>query len=186
MIPRSSDGQILFLLNNVSKMKKDTAIGSRIAEVHNGSSLFTGDAGQGESNARRYMIENDLVEAIIALPEKMFYNTGIATFIWVLANKKEKKRKGKVQLIDATSINTPLRKSMGDKNCEFSESNRKQIIKLFLDFKENEQCRIFDNDEFAYWKITVCQPKYGARGKILLDKKGNKLVDSDLTDTIYL
>ncbi|GHU92383.1 hypothetical protein FACS189479_01150 [Spirochaetia bacterium] len=183
MIPRSSDGQLLFLLNNVSKMKNDTPIGSRIAEVHNGSSLFTGDAGQGESNARRYMIENDLVEAIIALPEKMFYNTGIATFIWVLANKKEKKRRGKVQLIDATSISTPLRKNMGDKNCELSEANRKQIIKLYLDFEENEYCRIFNNDEFAYWKITVCQPKYDKKGKILLDKKGNKQADSDLTDT---
>jgi type I restriction enzyme M protein len=118
MIPRSSDWQLLFLLNNVSKMKNDTPLGSRIAEVHNGPSLFTGDAGQGESNARRYMIEKDLVEVIIALPEKMFYNTGIATFIWLLSNKKEKKRRGKIQLIDATSIKTPLRKNLGDKNCE--------------------------------------------------------------------
>ncbi len=104
MIPRVSDGQLLFLLNNVAKMKKDTPLGSRIAEVHNGSSIFTGDAGSGESNARRYLIENDLVEAIIALPENMFYNTGIGTFIWVLANKKEARRVGKVQLIDATGI----------------------------------------------------------------------------------
>ena len=102
MIPRTSDGQLLFLLNNVAKMKKDSPLGSRIAEVHNGSSIFTGDAGSGESNARRYMIENDLVEAIIALPENMFYNTGIGTFIWVLSNKKEERRKGKIQLIDAS------------------------------------------------------------------------------------
>ena len=118
MIPRTSDGQLLFLLNNVAKMKKDTDLGSRIVEVHNGSSLFTGDAGSGESNARRYIIENDLVEAIIALPENMFYNTGIGTYIWILSNKKEDRRKGKIQLIDATAMKSPLRKNMGKKNCE--------------------------------------------------------------------
>lgn len=112
------------LLNNISKMKQDTPLGSRIVEVHNGSSLFTGDAGSGESNARRYMIENDLVEAIIALPEKMFYNTGIGTYIWVLSNRKEARRQGKIQLIDATGIKTPLRKNMGEKNCELSPEQR--------------------------------------------------------------
>jgi len=112
MIPRTSDGQLLFLLNNVSKMKRTTELGSRIAEVHNGSSLFTGDAGQGESNARRFMIENDMVEAIIALPENMFYNTGIGTFIWILSNNKAEHRKGKIQLIDATSLKSPLRKNL--------------------------------------------------------------------------
>jgi type I restriction enzyme M protein len=183
MIPRSSDGQLLFLLNNVSKMKKDTPTGSRIAEVHNGSSLFTGDAGQGESNARRYMIEKDLVEAIIALPEKMFYNTGIATFIWILSNKKEKKRKGKIQLIDATSIKTPLRKNLGDKNCELSDKDRKKILDLYLKFEENEYSRIFNLNEFAYWKITVCQPLYDKKGKIQKDKKGKPQADSELTDT---
>jgi len=183
MIPRSSDGQLLFLLNNVSKMKRETPIGSRITEVHNGSSLFTGDAGQGESNARRYMIEKDLVEAIIALPEKMFYNTGIATFIWVLSNKKERKRKGKIQLIDATSIKTPLRKNLGDKNCEFSNNDRKKILELYLKFEENEYSRIFNLNEFAYWKITVCQPKYDKKGNILKDKKKQPLADSELTDT---
>jgi type I restriction enzyme M protein len=183
MIPRSSDGQLLFLLNNASKMKRETPIGSRIAEVHNGSSLFTGDAGQGESNARRYMIEKDLVEAIIALPEKMFYNTGIATFIWVLSNKKEKKRRGKIQLIDTTSIKTPLRKNLGDKNCEFSSKDRKKILDLYLKFEENEYSRIFNLNEFAYWKITVCQPKYDKKGKILKDKKGQPQADSELTDT---
>ena len=129
MIPRTSDGQLLFLLNNVAKMKKDSPLGSRIAEVHNGSSIFTGDAGSGESNARRYMIENDLVEAIIALPENMFYNTGIGTFIWVLSNKKEERRKGKIQLIDATDMKSPLRKNMGKKNCEFTPDIRKEIIR---------------------------------------------------------
>jgi type I restriction enzyme M protein len=183
MIPRSSDGQLLFLLNNVSKMKKDTSTGSRIAEVHNGSSLFTGDAGQGESNARRYMIEKDLVEAIIALPEKMFYNTGIATFIWVLSNRKEKKRQGKIQLIDASSIKTPLRKNLGDKNCELSDKNRKKILDVYLRFEENEFSRIFNLNEFAYWKITVCQPRYDEKGEVIKDKKDNPVADSELTDT---
>jgi type I restriction enzyme M protein len=164
MIPRTSDGQLLFLLNNISKMKKNSPTGSRIVEVHNGSSLFTGEAGQGESNARRYMIEKDLVEAIIALPENMFYNTGIATFIWILSNKKEKKRQGKLQLIDATLIKTPLRKNLGDKNCELSVKDRKKILDLYLKFEENEYSRIFNQDEFAYWKITVCQPN--GKGKL--------------------
>jgi type I restriction enzyme M protein len=183
MIPRVSDGQLLFLLNNVSKMKTDTPLGSRIAEVHNGSSLFTGDAGQGESNARRYLIEKDLVEAIVALPEKMFYNTGIATFIWLLSNKKEKKRKDTIQLIDATSLKTPLRKNLGEKNCELSTDIRKQILKLYKDFRDNEYSRVFDTNEFGYWKITVCQPKRTPAGKVATDKKGNPVVDSDLTDT---
>jgi len=158
MIPRTSDGQLLFLLNNVAKMKKDTELGSRIAEVHNGSSIFTGDAGSGESNARRYMIENDLVEAIIAVPENMFYNTGIGTFIWILSNKKEDRRKGKIQLIDATAMKTPLRKNMGKKNCEFTPEIRKEIVRLFLEMEESEISMIFDNDEFAYWTITVERP----------------------------
>ena len=158
MIPRTSDGQLLFLLNNVAKMKKDSPLGSRIAEVHNGSSIFTGDAGSGESNARRYMIENDLVEAIIALPENMFYNTGIGTFIWVLSNKKEERRKGKIQLIDATSMKSPLRKNMGKNNCEFTPDIRKKIMRIFLDMEESEVSMIFDNDEFAYWNVTVERP----------------------------
>ena len=158
MIPRTSDGQLLFLLNNVAKMKKDSPLGSRIAEVHNGSSIFTGDAGSGESNARRYMIENDLVEAIIALPENMFYNTGIGTFIWVLSNKKEERRKGKIQLIDATAMKSPLRKNMGKKNCEFTSDIRKEIMRIFLDMEESEVSMIFDNNDFAYWNVTVERP----------------------------
>lgn len=158
MIPRTSDGQLLFLLNNVAKMKKDTELGSRIAEVHNGSSIFTGDAGSGESNARRYLIENDLVEAIIAVPENMFYNTGIGTFIWILSNKKEDRRKGKIQLIDATSMKSPLRKNMGKKNCEFTPDIRKEIVRLFLEMEESDISMIFNNDEFAYWTITVERP----------------------------
>lgn len=158
MIPRTSDGQLLFLLNNVAKMKKDTELGSRIAEVHNGSSIFTGDAGSGESNTRRYLIENDLVEAIIAVPENMFYNTGIGTFIWILSNKKEDRRKGKIQLIDATAMKSPLRKNMGKKNCEFTADIRNEILRIFLEMEESDISMIFDNDEFAYWTITVERP----------------------------
>lgn len=158
MLPRTSDGQLLFLLNNVSKMKTDTPLGSRIAEVHNGSSIFTGDAGSGESNARRYMIENDLVEAIIAVPENMFYNTGIGTFIWVLSNKKEERRKGKIQLIDATAMKSALRKNMGKKNCEFTSDIRKEIVRIFLDMEESDVSMVFNNDEFAYWNVTVERP----------------------------
>lgn len=158
MIPRSSDGQLLFLLNNVAKMKKGTTLGSRIAEVHNGSSIFTGDAGSGESNARRYMIEKDLVEAIIAVPENMFYNTGIGTFIWILSNKKEERRKGKIQLIDATAMKAPLRKNMGQKNCEFTEEIRKEIVRIFLDMEESDVSRILNNKDFGYWNITVERP----------------------------
>lgn len=158
MLPRTSDGQLLFLLNNVAKMKKDTPLGSRIAEVHNGSSIFTGDAGSGESNARRYMIENDLVEAIIAVPENMFYNTGIGTFIWVLSNKKEDRRKGKIQLIDATAMKSALRKNMGKKNCEFTEEIRKEIVRIFLAMEESEVSMILNNEDFGYWSVTVERP----------------------------
>lgn len=158
MIPRVSDGQLLFLLNNAAKMKTDTPLGSRIAEVHNGSSLFTGDAGSGESNARRYLIESDLVEAVIALPEKMFYNTGIGTYIWVLSNKKEERRKGKIQLIDATAMKSPLRKNMGEKNCELTSELRDEIMRIFMEMEESPVSRVFDNREFGYWSITVERP----------------------------
>lgn len=183
MIPRSSDGQLLFLLNNISKMKQDTPLGSRIVEVHNGSSLFTGDAGSGESNARRYMIENDLVEAIIALPEKMFYNTGIGTFIWVLSNRKDERRKGKIQLIDATGIKTPLRKNMGEKNCELSPAQRQEIVRIFIAFEESEVSRIFPNSEFGYWKVSVQQPLLDEQGNPALDKKGRIQPDKAKADT---
>lgn len=158
MLPRTSDGQLLFLLNNVAKMKKDTELGSRIAEVHNGSSIFTGDAGSGESNARRFLVENDLVEAIIAVPENMFYNTGIGTFIWILSNRKEERRKGKIQLIDATAMKTALNKNMGKKNCEFSSEIRKEILRLFLNMEESEVSMIFNNEDFGYWNVTVERP----------------------------
>lgn len=158
LITRSSDGQLLFLANMLSKMKQNTKLGSRIAEVHNGSSLFTGDAGQGESNIRRWIIENDWLEAIVALPLNMFYNTGIATYIWVLSNRKPEHRKGKVQLIDATQWYKPLRKNLGKKNCELSEDDIQRICDAFLEFKDTDQSKIFPNEEFGYWKVAVERP----------------------------
>lgn len=158
LITRSSDGQLLFLVNMLSKMKHDTPLGSRIAEVHNGSSLFTGDAGQGESNIRRWIIENDWLEAIVALPLNMFYNTGIATYIWVLTNRKPEHRKGKIQLIDATQWYKPLRKNLGKKNCYLSEEECGKILDTFLACEDTEQSKIFPNAAFGYWKVTVERP----------------------------
>ncbi len=158
LLTRSSDGQMLFLANMLSKMKHGTKLGSRIAEVHNGSSLFTGDAGQGESNIRRWIIENDWLEAVVALPLNMFYNTGIATYIWVVTNRKPKCRKGKVQLIDATTWFTSLRKNLGKKNCEFSRTDMDRILDVFLKFKETERSKIFPNAAFGYEKVTVERP----------------------------
>lgn len=183
MLPKTSDGQLLFLLNNISKMKKDTELGSRIAEVHNASSLFSGDAGSGESNARRFMFENDLVEAIIALPESMFYNTSLGTYIWVLTNKKEERRKGKVQLIDATAMKSPLKKNMGKKSCELTPDIQKEIVKIFLAMEESEVSKIFSNSDFGFWKITVLQPQLDEDGSIVVDKKGRPVPDKDKTDT---
>ena len=158
LITRSSDGQMMFLANMLSKMKHGTPLGSRIAEVHNGSSLFTGDAGQGESNIRRWIIENDWLDAIVALPLNMFYNTGIATYIWVLSNRKPEHRRGKVQLIDATQWNRPLRKNLGSKNCELSDEDISRVCDAFLAFEETEQSKIFPNEAFGYWKVTVERP----------------------------
>lgn len=156
-VPGIGDPQMLFLANNVSRMK-ESEIGTRIVEVHNGSSLFTGNAGGGESNLRRYIIENDMLEAIVAMPENSFYNTGIGTFVWIVTNRKEARRKGKVQLIDATKISAPLRKNLGNKNCEVGPDQRRAILELLTDFEENEQSKIFDNREFGYWQITVVRP----------------------------
>ena len=158
LVTRSSDGQMLFLANKLSKMKQDTPLGSRIAEVHNGSSLFTGDAGQGESNIRRWIIENDWLEAIVALPLNLFYNTGIATYVWVVTNRKPNHRKGKVQLVDATQWFQPLHKSLGKKNCELSEEDIAQICNTYLAFEETERSKVFDNATFGYWKVTVERP----------------------------
>lgn len=158
LVTRATDGQLLFLANLVSKMKHDTPLGSRIAEVHNGSSLFTGDAGQGESNIRRWIIENDWLEAVVALPPSMFYNTDIATYIWVISNRKPERRKGTVQLIDATKWFVPLRKNLGKKSCELSDDDIEQICRVFLDFAETPQSKIVPNAWFGYWRVTVERP----------------------------
>lgn len=173
LVTRSSDGQLMFLVNMINKMKspKDSPFGSRIATVHNGSSLFTGDAGQGESNIRRWIIENDWLEAIIALPLNMFYNTGIATYIWIVTNKKTEQRKGKVQLINAVDWYSKLRKNLGQKNCELTEEHIKLITESFIRFEENENSKIFSNEEFGYWKIIVERP---LRLKIELTKENLK------------
>ena len=163
LITRSSDGQLMFLVNKLQKMKHDTPLGSRIALVHNGSALFTGDAGQGESNIRRWVLENDWLEAIIALPLNIFYNTGIATYIWVLANRKAEQRKGRVQLIDASKWFQPLRRNLGKKNCELSEADIQRILDLYLAEPQGaphntNESKWFDTADFGYWKVTVERP----------------------------
>jgi len=168
LVTRSSDGQLMFLVSMLSKMKNGTKLGSRIAEVHNGSSLFTGDAGQGESNIRRWIIENDWLEAIVALPLNMFYNTGIATYIWVLTNRKPEHRRGKVQLIDATQWFKPLRKNLGKKNCELGAEHIERICDTFRAFEETEHSKTFENAAFGYWKVTVDRP---LRLRVDLSKK---------------
>ena len=166
--PRSSDGQLLFLMEMVSKMKRlgDSPQGSRIASVHNGSSLFTGDAGSGDSNIRRYIIENDLLEAIIQMPNNLFYNTGITTYIWLLSNNKSEEREGKVQLIDANQMYHKLRKNLGNKNCEFSQEDIAEIVKTYNEMLEVDRgaeeegiaSQIFANEDFGYFKVTIERP----------------------------
>lgn len=165
--PRTSDGQLLFILEEVDKMKPLTfqPQGSRVASIHNGSSLFTGDAGSGESNIRRYLIENDLVDAIIQLPNNIFYNTGISTYVWILTNKKAENRKEKVQLIDASQAFEKLRKNQGSRNCTISDQFRDAILKVYMDFVEQEATeetklgsKIFDGDDFRYFNVTIERP----------------------------
>jgi len=155
--PRISDGQMLFLQHMLSKMRTDD-LGSRIAIVMNGSPLFTGDAGSGESEIRRWILENDWLDAIIALPEQLFYNTGISTYIWILTNRKAGDKKGLVQLIDASSFWTPLRKNLGDKRREISDAQIKEIVRLYQLRPESEHSKIFDRRDFGYRKLTVERP----------------------------
>ncbi len=159
-IPRSSDGQLLFMMEMVNKMKRrsDSPMGSRIASVHNGSALFTGDAGSGESNIRRHIIENDYLEAIIQLPNNLFYNTGITTYVWVLSNNKAENRNGKVQLIDASNLYQKLRKNLGEKNCEFTDEHIHQITQLYLEMPNDGISKVFNNRDFGYYKVTVERP----------------------------
>jgi type I restriction enzyme M protein len=181
---RVNDGQLMFVLHMLSKMK-NTNLGSRIASIHNGSALFTGDAGQGESEIRRYIIENDLLEAIVALPNDMFYNTGIPTYIFVITNRKAPHRKGKVQLINATSerFYSKMRKSLGKKRVEFLPEHIDEIVRMFLNFEENEYSKIFDNKEFGYAQITVHRPLRDEQGNIITDSKGKPKPDPNLKDT---
>lgn len=157
-LPTISDGQLLFLMNMVSKMKNNTELGSRIATVHNGSALFTGNAGGGESEMRRHIIENDWLECIIALPKNIFYNTGIPTYVWIVSNRKPAYRKGKVQLINALDLYVKLRKNLGDKNCELTSEHIEQITKFYMDFEESDISKIYSNEYFGYYKITVERP----------------------------
>ena len=182
-LPAVGDGQMLFLLTALSKMKEPKDGGSRIAIIHNGSPLFTGDAGSGPSEIRRYILENDLLEAIVALPNDIFYNTGIATYIWVLSNKKrDTKREGKVQLINANGLYEKRRKALGNKRNDIPESAIAEITRLYGDFVESEISKIFDNAEFGYTKITVERPLRDESGKLIL-AKGKQQPDSNLRDT---
>lgn len=178
--PAISDSQLLFLQNAVSKMKPE---GSKIAIVHNGSALFKGDAGSGESEIRRYVIENDLLDCIIQLPNDMFYNTGIATYIWILSNKKPGHRVGKVQLINASEFYNKMRKNLGSKRNELSKEHIDNITKIYGDFVENEYSKIFENEYFGYRKVTVLQPELNDDGTPKKNKKGEYIPNKELTDT---
>lgn len=178
-LPRSSDGQFLFLQHLLSKMESE---GSRIAVVTNGSPLFAGDAGSGESEIRKWIITNDWLEAIIALPKDLFYNTGISTYIWFLTNKKTKERKGKVQLINAVDFCRSEKRSLGNKRNLIDETNRFQIAEIYAAFEENEFCKIFENDDFGYYQLTIEQPSLDGKGKMLADNKGNPKPDGKKRD----
>ena len=177
--PRVSDGSLLFLQHMISKMENE---GSRIGIVFNGSPLFTGDGGSGESEIRKWIIENDWLETIVSLPDQLFFNTSISTYIWIVTNKKSPNRNGKVQLIDASSFFKPMKKSLGDKRKYIDDDNRDEILKAYKSFEEGEYSKIFDNEFFGYTKITIEQPKL-ENGQIVRDKKGNPKPDSKLRDS---
>lgn len=178
-LPAVGDGQMLFLQTAIHKMK---ATGSKVAIIHNGSPLFTGDAGSGPSEIRRYILENDLLEAIIALPNDIFYNTGIATYIWVLNNKKDTQREGKVQLINANQMYEKRRKSLGNKRNDIPKHYIDEITRIYADFKESDVSKIFDNEEFGYSKIVVERPQKDENGNII-KKSGKPVADTNLRDT---
>ena len=181
---RSNDGQLMFMLHMLSKMKDPKDGGSRIASVQNGSALFTGDAGSGESGIRQYILENDLLECIIQLPNDIFYNTGIATYVWIITNVKEEKRKGKVQLINASTeeFYKNMRKPLGEKRLELLPEHIIKIQELYFAFEENKYSKLFDNTDFGFYQISVHQPERDEKGKIVLDAKGNPKSDSELKD----
>ena len=176
--PRVSDGSLLFLQHLISKMETQ---GSRVGIVFNGSPLFTGDSGSGESEIRRWIIENDWLECVVGLPDQMFFNTGISTYIWIVTNKKSDKRKGKVQLIDGSSFYTKMRKNLGSKSKMVSDEQVKQLTKLYTDFEENQFCKIYPNHFFGYTKVVIEQPLM-EDGKVVKDKKGNLKPNSSLRD----
>mgnify|MGYP002432759246 CR=1 FL=1 len=180
--PKISDGQLLFLQHMVSKMEPD---GARIAVVTNGSPLFSGGVGSGESNIRKWLIENDWLETIVALPKDLFYNTGINTYVWVLTNAKSPERRGKVQLINAVDICHPAKKSLGSKRNDILEEDVERILNIYLNFEENDNCHIFPNNFFGSYQLTVCQPKRDATGKVIV-KKGKKEVEKKDTETIAI
>ncbi len=182
-LPRINDGALLFNLHLLSKMRPVSEGGSRMAIVHNGSPLFTGGAGSGESEIRRHILENDLLEAIVALPTDMFYNTGIATYIWVLTNHKHPERKGKVQLINATGFWQKMKKSLGSKRKELGPEHIAEITRLYGAFKEGSLVKVFDTEDFGYTAITVERPLRDAKGKVVKDAKGNPKPDASLRDT---
>ena len=186
-LPSISDGSLLFLQHMISKMKR-SAGGSRIGIVFNGSPLFSGGAGSGPSEIRKWIIENDMLEAIIAMPDQLFYNTGISTYIWIVTDRKSKERKGKVHLINATGADkedkdnpfySKMLRSLGNKRKEIHEEAIKHITQIYGEFKEGHYCKIFDNDDFGYKRITVERPKRDKKGKIEKDRKGNPVPDAD-------
>jgi type I restriction enzyme M protein len=181
-LPSVGDGSFLFLMHLMAKMKPE---GSRLALVFNGSPLFSGSPSKtkNESSIRQWIIENDLLEAVIALPNQLFYNTGISTYVWVISNKKPAERKGKVQLINAIDFSKKMSKSLGNKRNEISNKQIAEITKIYGDFKPNEYSKIFDNKEFGYAKVTVERPERNAKGQVVADKKGNAKADSSLRDT---
>jgi len=176
--PRTSDGSLLFLQHMISKMERK---GSRIGIVFNGSPLFTGDSGSGESEIRRWIIENDWLECIVSLPDQLFFNTGISTYIWVVNNKKSEKRKGKIQLINGSSFFKQMKKSLGNKRKEITEENRNTILENYLNFEEDEYCKIYPNEFFGYTKITIEQPLLDD-GNVVTDRQGNPKPNSKKRD----
>ncbi len=178
--PRTSDGSFLFLQHLISKLEDK---GGRLGIVFNGSPLFTGDAGSGESEIRKWIIENDWLETIVALPDQLFFNTGITTYIWIVTNSKSKKRKGKVQLINAANYFKPLKKSLGSKRKEITEDQRKKLVKIYTSFKESEDCKIYDNNYFGYRKVTVERPLLDESGDPIKKKDGSIKPDSKKRDT---
>jgi type I restriction enzyme M protein len=181
-LPSVGDGSFLFLMHLMSKMKPE---GSRLAIVLNGSPLFSGSPSKtkNESSIRQWIIENDLLEAVIALPNQLFYNTGISTYIWIISNKKPAERKGRVQLINAIDFSKKMSKSLGNKRNEISNKQIAEITKIYGDFQPNEYSKIFENKEFGYAKVTVERPERNAKGQVVADKKGNAKADSSLRDT---